>query len=160
MRPNSTTGNPGRTYRFYTGTPVYPFGHGLSYTTFKYNWTSIKEPIHISKDLIQTEVDKDSPFESAPMAGVDVTVTNTGKVASADSVLAFRIPPTPGKNGNPLKILFGFRKIFLEPGESQTVHFVTSAYDFSLVNEDGNYEVQTGKWLLHIGDLQQEVIVN
>ena len=36
MRPNAATGHPGRTYRFYTGTPVYEFGHGISYTTFRY----------------------------------------------------------------------------------------------------------------------------
>lgn len=38
MRPNSETGNPGRTYRFYTGTPVYEFGYGLSYSRFEYRW--------------------------------------------------------------------------------------------------------------------------
>lgn len=40
MRPNATTGSPGRTYRFYTGEPLWPFGFGLSFTQFELTWAS------------------------------------------------------------------------------------------------------------------------
>lgn len=78
-RPSTNPANPGRTYRFFTGTPVYPFGTGLSYTNFTYVYTNV------SKNVIHTDVLHDhlyaekASFLTAPaVAGVQVQVTNVG----------------------------------------------------------------------------------
>jgi len=159
MRPNATTGNPGRTYRFFTGSAVYPFGYGLSYTTFQYTWTAIAE----EKTLVASQIEQDikkhpSPYEGSPMATMTVNVTNTGNLAGSDVVLAFRVPPNPGKNGNPIRILFGFERIFLLPGQSQIIRFVTFSHDFTLADQGGNPKVHKGTWKIQIGnDLEQEI---
>lgn len=106
MRPNASNGNPGRTYRFFTGTPVYEFGTGLSYTNFTYKWISNKET-HVSASQINKEVSKDTTFKwnSQVAASHSVQVSNIGNVESDVVVLAFLVPPNPGKDGNPLKYL-------------------------------------------------------
>jgi len=66
MYPNASSGSRGATYRFFEGAPLYPFGHGLSYTTFAYSSLSLDAASHSACDAV----------------GVTVTVTNTGSVAS------------------------------------------------------------------------------
>ena len=92
--PNAT--NPGRTYRFYTGTPVLPFGFGLSYTTFSYK--VIGAPRKLSADpirqLLQKTADAGRTFTSTSelasyeIPGYHVNVTNTGSM-DADDVVSF-----------------------------------------------------------------------
>lgn len=98
---NCTNGtNPGRTYRFYTGIPVLPFGFGLSYSSFRYD------------------------LAAAPTSmSVGINVTNTGEVQADDVVLAFVSPPGAGINGAPLKSLFGFERVRLLPGTTATLWF-------------------------------------
>ena len=57
MRPNSSSGNPGRTHRFYTGDALYPFGWGLSYSSFSYGWAAggapSSGPLRIREDAVE-----------------------------------------------------------------------------------------------------------
>jgi beta-glucosidase len=123
----------GRTYRYYSGKPLYPFGHGLSYTSFAYEGLTLSAPTLKAGDTL----------------GVDVAVKNTGKVAGdevAQLYLAF--PATPGM---PLKALRGVQRVSLQPGESRTLHFDLKPRDLSSVTEAGEIKVQPGAYTVSVG---------
>jgi beta-glucosidase len=123
----------GRTYRYFQGKPLYPFGYGLSYTTFSYSDLS----------LPQTEVKAGDPV------GADVAVTNTGKVAGDEvAELYLKFPPVKGA---PLVALRGFQRIHLNPGESQKIHFELKTRDLSMVTEDGHPIIAGGDYMISIG---------
>ena len=120
-------------YRYYdkAGVPVrWPFGYGLSYTTFAYS------------DLT---VEGDS---------VSVTVKNTGSLAGAEVVQLYMHAPQDGLH-RPLRELKGLRKVFLQPGESQTVTFPLTDRSFA-VWQDG-WKVPSGTYTVCIGDLTASV---
>jgi len=109
----SMTDAPGRTYRYYKGTPLWPFGWGLSYTTFNLNWTKSEIP----KTAFLSNTFRD-------MVTYEVNVTNTGKIAGDEVVLAFYVPPS----GPLLQQLFGFQRVHLVPNQSIVVSF-TMTYE-------------------------------
>jgi hypothetical protein len=129
MRPNrSAVGQPGRTYRFYTGQPVFEYGAGLSYTTFEYsNSTEQQRPIVVPAgrvlEYLQSIEGKHRYFrEGAPVVDyVNITVKNTGTLPGADVVQCFISSPQPGEEGNPIKEQIGFEKVYLQPNQSTTV---------------------------------------
>jgi beta-glucosidase len=127
-----------RTYRYFQGRPLYPFGYGLSYTTFSYSDLS----------LPQTAVKASDPV------GADVTVTNTGKVAGDEVVqLYLRFPPLAGA---PRIALRGFQRIHLDPGASQKVHFELKDRDLGMVTEDGHPIIAGGDYTISIGGGQPD----
>jgi hypothetical protein len=118
----SMTDPPGRTYRYYTGTPLWEFGYGLSYTTFSLNWTTeIPERVPISNKLMDT-------------VKYTVNVTNTGSVAGDEVVLAFYKPPS----GPLLKQLFGFERVHLKPGQSMVLSFSMNYDTFKQTEKNGD----------------------
>ena len=120
-------------YRYYdkSGTAVrWPFGYGLSYTTFAYS------------DLT---VDGNA---------VSVAVKNTGSFAGAEVVQLYLYAPQDGLH-RPLRELKGFRKVFLQPGESRTVTFPLTDRSFA-VWQDG-WKIPAGKYTVCIGGLTAEV---
>jgi len=128
----------GRTYRYFTGKPLYPFGHGLSYTTFSYSDLSVP----------RTAVNAGDPVSA------DVTVTNTGKVAGDEVVqLYLKFPPVPGA---PQIALRGFQRIHLNPGASQKVHFELKNRDLGMVTEDGHPVIAGGDYSISIGGGQPD----
>jgi beta-glucosidase len=127
-----------RTYRYFTGKPLYPFGYGLSYTTFSYSGLTIPEK----------SIKAGDPFTA------DVTVTNTGKTAG-DEVTQLYLS-FPDVKGAPLRALRGFHRIHLEPGASQTVHFDLKPRDLSLVTEAGDPIVAAGEYKVSIGGGQPD----
>ncbi len=122
-----------RTYRYFNGKPLYPFGYGLSYTTFNYSDLSIPT----------------QPVAAGQPVGADVTVTNTGKVAGDEVVQAYL--KFPDVKGAPLIALRGFQRIHLEPGASQKVHFALNDRDLGMVTEDGNPIIAQGDYSVTIG---------
>lgn len=114
--------------------PLYPFGYGLSYTTFDY------------KDLsVSSEV--------MPMGGsitAAVTVTNTGNRAG-DEVVQLYIRDMVGSIARPVKELKGFRRISLAPGESKRVEFTLTSDDLKFYNFDLDYVNEPGDYRLFIG---------
>ncbi len=127
----------GRTYRYFTGKPLYPFGYGLSYTTFAYS------DLKLSTGTVK----------AGDSLGVDVDVKNTGKLAGdevAELYLAF--PKIPG---TPIRALRGLRRVHLQPGETQHLHFDLKPRDLSSVTEAGNIEVQPGDYALSVGGGQR-----
>jgi beta-glucosidase-like glycosyl hydrolase len=162
MRPNASSKNPGRTYRFYTGTPVYGFGDGLFYTTF--NVVVNSAPVKISYDLITDTLKRDEGITAswkAPMfADISMTITNTGNRASDYTALGFVIPPNAGKDGNPIRYLIGFTRIHnLGPGQKTTVNFPVTSHDLSLINEQGERYTKTGIWTFQIEDQLHPIYV-
>jgi beta-glucosidase len=127
-----------RTYRYFNGKPLYPFGYGLSYT--KFNYSDLSMPAQA--------------IAAGQPVGADVTVTNTGNVAGDEVVqLYLKFPPV---KGTPLIALRGFERIHLEPGASQKVHFQLKARDLGMVTEEGNPIVAQGDYTISIGGGQPD----
>ena len=114
--------------------PLYPFGYGLSYTTFSYS----------DIDLSHSSMDMNGSLTAA------VEVTNTGTWPGSEVVQLY-IRDVVGSSTRPVKELKGFQKIFLEPGEMKIVRFKIAPemlryynYDLQLVAEPGDFEVMIG----------------
>jgi len=125
------TDPPGRTYRYYTGTPLYEFGYGLSYTTFSLKWTS--DP----KIQVLLTSDRES------QVNYTVQVTNTGKIAGDEVVLAYFQPNTTQPL---LKQLFGFQRVHLDAGQSTTISFMLGTETLKIGNQDGDLVVSPGSY--------------
>lgn len=123
----------GRTYRYFEGKPLYPFGYGLSYTTFSYS--DLKVPT--------------KPIKAGDPLTVDVTVTNTGKLAGDEVVQLYLT--FPDVKGAPLRALRGFQRVHLEPGKSQGVHIDLKPRDLSMVSEAGQPMIADGQYKISIG---------
>jgi len=125
-----------RTYRYFKDKPLYPFGYGLSYTTFSYS------DLSLPKASIQA---------GDPLAA-EATVTNTG-TREGDEVaqLYLTFPNVPGA---PLRALRSFKRVHLKPGESRRVTFELKDRDLSMVSEAGEPIVAEGAYTLSIGGRQ------
>ena len=123
----------GRTYRYFKGKPLYPFGYGLSYTSFAYSGLTLPTSAVSAGDPVAAEV----------------TVTNTGKVAGdevAQLYLSF-----PDVKGAPLRALRAFERVHLEPGASQKVRFELKDRDLSMVTASGDPIVAAGQYTVSVG---------
>jgi beta-glucosidase len=127
-----------RTYRYFNGKALYPFGHGLSYTTFHYSDLSIPT----------------QPVAAGQPFGAEATVKNSGKVAGDEVVQLYL--KFPAVKGAPLIALRGFQRIHLEPGASQKVHFELKDRDLRMVTEDGSPIVAPGDYIVSIGGGQPD----
>ena len=113
--------------------PLYPFGYGLSYTTFSYSKLVLPE----------------GPVAAGQPMMVDVTVTNTGKIPGdevAELYLSF-----PDIAGAPIRALRGFQRIHLEPGQLRTLHFDLKPGDMSMVTEAGEPVIPEGTYSMSVG---------
>jgi beta-glucosidase len=123
----------GRTYRYFAGAPLFPFGYGLSYTKFSY-----------SKLMLPS-----ATVEAGKPVVVEATVTNTGTHAGDEvAQLYLEFPAVPGA---PLRALRGFERVHLEPGASQTVRFELRPRDLSMVTEAGEPIVAEGAYKVSVG---------
>jgi beta-glucosidase len=122
-----------RTYRYFEGTPLYPFGYGLSYTNFAYSDLKLPE---------------ESISAGSPLTAL-VKVTNTGKLGGDEVVqLYLKFPSVPGA---PLKALRGFERVHLEAGASRQVKFDLKPRDLSMVTEAGEPVIPEGEFTLFVG---------
>lgn len=124
----------GRTYRYMTEEPLYPFGFGLSYTSFQYSYLQLEN----------TQINLGDPLH------VRVTVKNTGNIAAAE-VVQFYLSDLEASSIVPLHHLVGFEKIQLEPGTSQTLQFVVTPEMMSFYNDDGVLTLEPGEFRLEVG---------
>ena len=122
-----------RTYRYFPGEVLYPFGHGLSYTSFKYDNLKLGSPAIAAKDTLDVSVD----------------VTNTGKMDSDEVVQLYL--SHPGVEGAPLRALKGFKRVHLKAGEKQTVSFTLADRALSTVNNAGVHNIAAGDVQLWVG---------
>ena len=123
-----------------TNEPLYPFGYGLSYTTFEY------------KDLKLSQ----SSFKPGGSITASITVSNTGKFAGKETVQMY-IRDLVGSSTRPVKELKGFQKISLNPGESKTVSFQISADDLKFYNTDLKFVAEPGDFNVFIGTNSRDV---
>jgi beta-glucosidase len=122
-----------RTYRYFQGTPLYPFGYGLSYTAFSYSDLSLPA----------------SPIAAGQPMTTEVTVTNTGLRAGDEAVQLYL--SFPDLAGAPIRALRGFRRLHLDPGESERVRFDLKPRDLGMVTETGEPIIAEGRYAVSIG---------
>jgi beta-glucosidase len=123
----------GRTYRYFEGRPLYPFGYGLSYTTFSYSGLTLPK----------------GALRAGEPLTVEATVTNTGK-REGDEVaqLYLSFPNVPGA---PMRALRGFKRVHLKPGESRKLRFELQDRDLSMVSEAGETLIAEGQYSVSVG---------
>ncbi len=114
--------------------PLFPFGYGLSYTTFSYS------------DL---KLDKQK-LTSGGKINVSVTLTNTGKYDGAE-VAQLYIRDMVGSITRPVKELKGFQKVFLKAGESRTLNFTITPLDLAFYNSDLQFKAEPGDFKVFVG---------
>jgi beta-glucosidase len=126
----------GRTYRFYKGKALFPFGYGLSYTRFEYVDLRLPAAVEAGRD-----------FEVA------VDVRNSGGRAG-EEVVQLYITNKDASVPVPLRSLQGFKRILLNPGESQTVTFIVQPGQLSVLDKDFKRIVEPGRFEIAVGGLQ------
>jgi beta-glucosidase len=114
--------------------PLYPFGYGLSYTTFSYS------PIHLNT----TELNWNDTLK------ISVKITNTGKTAGTE-IAQLYIHDLVAEISRPVKELKGFQKVSLKPGESALVSFILTRKDLAFFKKDMSFEAEPGDFSLFIG---------
>jgi beta-glucosidase len=130
-----------REYLGSTVEPLFPFGYGLSYTTFKYA-TPRLDPDNIGPE---------------GSTKVSVDVTNTGKVRG-DEVVQLYIRDEVSSVTRPVKELRGFRRISLQPGETKTVEFPLGFAELSFLNRDMHRVVEPGAFKIMVGGNSRDLI--
>lgn len=156
MRPSSTS--PGRTYKFYTGQPVFEFGFGLSYTKFFYHWYNDSKTISYS---IQSLMNTNPNRINIRIESFRVNVTNTGAMDGDDIVLAYIIPPQVLRDGqtSPIKQLFGFERIHLIVNETKQVFFPFNIETLLTVARDGSKWLHPGQYHIIIGNQHMFTVI-
>jgi beta-glucosidase len=128
----------GRTYRYFQGEPLWPFGYGLSYTRFQYGAMTLPQ----------------APVTAGEPLNVAVTVTNSGGLAGDEVVqLYLKFPDIPGA---PNRALRGFQRIHLAPGATQKVEFHLAPRDLSMVTDTGEIIVAQGQYTVSVGGGQPD----
>jgi beta-glucosidase len=122
-----------RTYRYFSGEPLYPFGYGLSFATFSYSNSHVSKTNVAATDTVTISVD----------------VTNSGAVAG-DEVVQLYLTQA-GIRGAPLRALNGFQRIHLNQGEKRTVEFTLHDRELSIVDDGGKHRIIPGQVAVWVG---------
>ncbi len=123
----------GRTYKYFKKEPLYPFGYGLSYTTFSYSDLKMAKKAKTGGDVT-----------------VKVNVTNTGK-KDGDEVVQLYLKDEEASTPRPKLQLEGFERIHLKAGESKTVEFNLTARQFSMIGESNKRVIEPGWFTISVG---------
>ena len=126
----------GRTYRYFEGRPLYPFGFGLSFTKFKYSNLTVAETITAGRDI-----------------AVAVDVQNVG-AREGEEVVQLYLRDVEASVPVPLQALQDFERIFLNPGQKKTVRFSLRSEQFSLIGKDLKRAVEPGVFEVSVGGMQ------
>jgi beta-glucosidase len=127
----------GRTYRYFTGKPLWGFGYGLSYSTFKYG------PVKLSAAAVK----------AGDPVSATVTVTNASTIPGDEVVEAYVKTP---QAGGPIHSLAGFQRVSLAAGETKEVTLTLDPRSLSSVDDKGNRSILAGKYLLSLGGAQPQ----
>ena len=129
----------GRTYRFIESEPLYPFGFGLSYTTFHYSGLKLEQPAVPAGEAL----------------GLSVNVQNDGARAS-DEVVQVYLTDLEASVRVPLRQLAGFARVHLEPGQARNVTFSIQPSQMSLIDEEGRRTLEPGRFRVCVGGHQPD----
>jgi beta-glucosidase len=132
-----------RTYRYFTGDPLYPFGFGLSYTTFAYR----------NLQITPTQIKPGDPIS------LQVEVENTGPHLG-DEVVQLYLKDVAASLAVPRLQLQGFSRIRLAPGQKQTVQFTLTAEQMSFVDNSGQWLLEPGEFKVWLGGQQPNLKTN
>jgi beta-glucosidase len=127
----------GRTYRYFKGDPLYPFGFGLSYTSFKY------ENLKLGAEAVK----------AGEGVKVSVDVRNIGDRAG-DEVVQLYVTDVAASVPTPIRSLAGIKRVFLKPGEKQTVSFTLGAERMTVIDDKGKRVVEPGEFTVSVGGKQ------
>ncbi|HVF42797.1 MAG TPA: glycoside hydrolase family 3 C-terminal domain-containing protein [Pyrinomonadaceae bacterium] len=127
----------GKTYRYFRGEPLYPFGHGLSYTRFEYG---------------NLKLDSKS-YSAAQSVRLSVDVKNVG-AREGDEVVQLYVTDVAASAPVPVRALKGVRRIRLKPGERRRVNFTLTPRDLTLVDARGRRLLEPGEFRVSVGGKQ------
>lgn len=132
---------PKKWYNYFSckGSPMYPFGFGLSYTEFSYGEISVNK-----KEISLEEIKKGKAFE------ISVEIENSGGFDAKETVQCY-VRDTIASMTRPLKELKGFEKIFLKAGEKKTVSFLIGKDELGFYNRLGEYLIEKGEFKIYVG---------
>jgi len=130
----------GDDYENLTGLPLFPFGYGLSYTTFEYSNLIVEKPIAKKGDPIN----------------ISFVVTNTGKLAG-DEVAQLYLRDQIASVARPVQALKGFERIHLAPGASKTIKLTLHPEDFEMLNEKMETVIEPGDFTIMIGSSSRDI---
>ncbi|WP_422858518.1 glycoside hydrolase family 3 C-terminal domain-containing protein [Flagellimonas sp. S174] len=129
----------GKTYRYFKGEPLYEFGYGLSYTSFKYSNLEIPTNLEAGKDLT-----------------IKVDVENIGRI-KGDEVIQVYIQNPNADEYNPHKTLASFDRVSFESGESRTLTFKISKEQLSTINTQEDKVIEPGEYTISVGGAQSSL---
>jgi len=124
-----------------SNTPLYPFGYGLSYTTFEYSNLKINKNEFNFNELIE----------------VSVTVTNTGTY-DGEEIVQLYIQDVVGSVTRPVKELKGFKKVFLKKGATKNVSFNLTSKDLAFYTQDMSFKAEVGGFRVFVGTNSRDVL--
>ncbi|MHA1843582.1 MAG: glycoside hydrolase family 3 C-terminal domain-containing protein, partial [Promethearchaeota archaeon] len=126
-----------RTYRFFKGEPLFPFGFGLSYTTFELD----------NLEIAPKKIKKGENIK------VNVEISNTGNQLGQE-VVSLYLSKIESYLNPPLRELKGFKKIQLKPGERKNVSFLLTTRKYSIINNEGKRVIEEGVFKISIGGFE------
>jgi beta-glucosidase len=134
--------DPSKNHRYIDGddTPVFPFGFGLSYTTFRFDDLRVDTPVQVNA-TVQARVN----------------VTNTGNVAG-DDVVQLYLRQDVSSVETPERALKGFSRVSLQPGETKTITFEVPRAELALWNAEKKWVVEPGAYTVWVGDSSQATL--
>ncbi|GAB7344337.1 hypothetical protein MBLNU457_2201t2 [Dothideomycetes sp. NU457] len=148
LRPNGSY--PGRTYRWYTGTPVLPFGFGLSYTTFDFAWKkALRSTYNIQDVITQLSGSLGDLNDVSPFGTITAIVTNTGRVASDYVGLLFISSDNAGPVPRPIKTLVAYDRLHnVAVNGNQVLSLPLTLGSLARADENGNTVIYPGDYTL------------
>jgi beta-glucosidase len=127
----------GRTYRYFKGDPLYPFGFGLSYTKFKY------ENLKLSAKSVK----------AGESVRISVDVQNIGDRAG-DEVVQLYVTDVAASAPVPIRSLAGIKRVFLKPGEKRNVQFTLAREQMTVIDDQGKRVIEPGEFMVSVGGKQ------
>jgi len=127
-----------RTYRYFTGAPLYRFGHGLSYTSFAYGGAKLSA----------------ARLRAGAPLSVSVQVKNTGGLDGDETAEVYLVPK--GRSKRPIQKLVSFKKVHLRKGETKTLQMTIDPRQLSMVEQDGSRSVEAGEYEIYVGGSQPQ----
>jgi beta-glucosidase len=134
LPPFTDYGMQGRTYRYFKGEPLYPFGYGLSYTRFAYSNLFIRPDVTRVSNSVTVSVD----------------VTNAGERAG-DEVVQLYLTDSEASAPVPIRTLVGFERVSLRPRETHSVVFTITPRQMSLIDDNGKRVIEPGQFSISVG---------